>query len=48
MEEVVGQVKWTITNHTKGHSSSKEGDVLYIMGLEDSSLLWAPSGKPEN
>ena len=26
-EEIVGQGKWTITNHTKGWSSSKEGDV---------------------
>ena len=30
MEEIVGQVKWTTTNHTKGRSSSKEGDVLCI------------------
>ena len=28
MEEIVEQVKWTTTNHTKGWSSSKEGDVV--------------------
>ena len=27
MEEIVDQAKWTTTNHTKGQSSSKEGDV---------------------
>ena len=26
----MGQEKWTITNHTKGQSSSKEGDVVYM------------------
>ena len=34
--------------HTKGHSSSKEGDVAYIMGFEGHSLLTAPSGKPND
>ena len=29
----MGQVKWTITNHTKDRSSSKEGDVVYMVGL---------------
>ena len=48
MTEIVGQPKWTTTNYTKGWSSSKEGDVGYMVGLEGSSLLWAPSGKPNN
>ena len=43
---MVGQAKWTTTNHTKGQSSSKEGDVVYMVELEGSPLLWAPSGKP--
>ena len=30
MEEIVGQLKWTITNHTKDLSSSKE-DVMYMV-----------------
>ena len=29
-------------------SSSKEGDAVYMVGLEGSPLLWAPSGKPNN
>ena len=32
-EEIMGQLKWTITNHTKDQSSSKEGDVVYMVGL---------------
>ena len=32
------------TNHTKGWFSSKESDVVYVVGLEGSPLLWAPSG----
>ena len=44
MEEIIGQVRRTITNHTKGWSSN-EGDAVYIMGLEGSPLLWGPSGK---
>ena len=48
MEEIVGQVKWTTTNHTKGQSSSKEGDVVYMVGLEGNPLLWAPSGTPND
>ena len=48
MEEIVGQGKWTTTNHTKGRSSSKEGGVVYMVGLERSPLLWAPSGKWNN
>ena len=47
MEEILGQVKWTTTNHTEGQSSAKKGDV-YMVGLEGSPLLWAPSGKPDN
>ena len=39
MEEIVGQVKWTTINHTKGQSSSKEGDVVYVVVLEGSPLL---------
>ena len=38
MEEITEQVKWNVTNYTKGQSSSKEGDVVYIMGLEGSSF----------
>ena len=48
MEEIVGQVEWTNTSHTKGRSSSKKGDFVYMVGLEGSSLLRAPSGKPNN
>ena len=48
VEENVGQVKWTITNHTKGQSSSKEGVVVYMVELERSPLLWAPSRKPND
>ena len=32
-------------NHHQPQSSSEEGDVVYIVGLE-SPLLWAPSRKP--
>ena len=39
MEETVGQAKRTTTNHTKGQSLSKEGDV-YTVGLEGNPLLW--------
>ena len=40
MGEIVGQVKWTnTTNHTEGQSSSKEGDVVYTVGLEGSPLF---------
>ena len=45
MRKIVGQVKWTTTNHTKGWSSSEEGDVVCMVGLEQSPLLWVPSGK---
>ena len=48
MEEIMGQLKWTTNNHTKGLTSSKEGDVLYVVGLEGSPLLRAPSGKPND
>lgn len=48
MEEIVGQLKWTtITNHTQGQSSTKEGDVVHMVELEE-SLLWPPSWKPNN
>ena len=40
MEEIVGQIKWTTTNHRKGQSSSK-GDVVYMVELEGIPLLWA-------
>ena len=33
---------------TKGRSSSKEGDVVYMVGLEGSPLLQAPSRKPND
>ena len=29
-------------------SSSKEGDDVYMVGLENSSLWWTPSEKPNN
>ena len=29
----------------KGQSSSKEGDVVYMMGLEGCPLVWVPSEK---
>ena len=48
MEVSRGQVKWTTTNHTKGRSSFKESDVVYMVGWEGSPLLWALSGKPNN
>ena len=38
-EEIMGQGKRATTNHTKGQSSSKEGDVVYMVGLEGSPLL---------
>ena len=38
MEEITEQVKWNVTNYIKGQSWSKEGDVVYIMGLEGSSF----------
>ena len=41
-------MKGTTTNHAKGWSSSKEGDVVYMVGLEGSPLLWVPSGKPND
>ena len=47
-EEIMGKVKWTTTNCTKGWSPSKEGDVEYTMVLEGSPLLWASSEKPNN
>ena len=42
------QAKWTTSSYTKGQSSSKEGDVVYMMGLDGNPLLWAPSGKTIN
>ena len=44
---VMGQVKWTTINYIKGQSSSKECDVVYMVGLQGGPLLWAPSGKPK-
>ena len=43
-----GASKMNHHQHTKGWTSSKEGDVVYMVGLEGSLLLWAPSGKPNN
>ena len=48
MEKIVGKAKWTTTNHTTGQSSDKEGDVVYMVELEVSPLLLAPSGKQNN
>ena len=39
MEEIMGQAKQATTNHIKGRSSSKEGAVVYMMGLGGSPLL---------
>ena len=40
MQEIVGQAKRSPTNHTKGQSSSKEGDdVVFMVGSEESPLL---------
>ena len=39
MEEIVGQVKWTTTNHTKGRSSSKEGGYVYGGIGRESSIM---------
>ena len=38
MEEIMEQGKWTSPSHTKGQFSSKEGDVVYMAGLEGNSL----------
>lgn len=46
MEEIVGQGKWTTNNHTKKAYLHQEGDIVYRVGLEGSSLLWA-LGKPK-
>ena len=43
-----GQGKWTTTNHTKGQSSTKDDDDVFLAGLEGSPLLRAPSGKPND
>ena len=48
MEEITGQAKRTTINHTKGHSPSKGGGAVYMVGQEGSPLLRAPSGKPNN
>ena len=47
-EAIVGQPKLTTTNHTKGQSSTKEADIVYMVGLKGSLLLRAPPGKPNN
>ena len=44
MEEIVGPVKWTTSNHIKVRSLTKEGD-LYLVILEGKTLLLGP---PEN
>ena len=36
MEDIVGQVKWTTTNHTIGQAPSKKDDAVYMVGLEGS------------
>ena len=40
--------EWTTAGHTKHQSSFEEGHVVYVVGLEGSPLLWAPSGKPND
>ena len=42
MEEFMEQMKWTTMKHTKGQSSSKEDDDVYMVRLEWSPLLWDP------
>ena len=32
-EEIMRLAKWTTANHTKGHFSSKQGDIMYMMEL---------------
>ena len=44
----MGQAKWTTTNHTKGRYSCKEGEVVHMVGLDGSLLVWAPSRKPDD
>ena len=38
-EEILGQANWTTTNHNKGQSPSKEDDIVYVVGLEMSSIM---------
>ena len=38
---------WNRSDHG-ANNSSKEGDVVYMVGLEGSPLLQAPSGKAIN
>ena len=30
MEEIIGQVKWTLTSHTTDQFSPREGDIVYM------------------
>lgn len=43
MQETKKQAKWNTINPIKGQSSSKEDDVVYMVGLEGRALLWVPS-----
>ena len=40
MEEIVGQAKWTNTNHTKGQSSTKKGDIVGLDGRTLMGSFW--------
>ena len=45
-EEIMGQLMWlAIANHIKGQSLSKEGDVVYMVGLKWSPRFLVPSRK---
>ena len=46
-EGIMRQAKWIAINHTKGWASSKD-NAVYMVGLEESSLQWAPSGETYN
>ena len=39
MEEIMKQAKWITTNHTKGQSSCKEGNVMFMVKLYYELLL---------
>ena len=54
----MGDEKWILKNdvewkrlrasHNKSWFLSKEDNVVYMVGLEESRLLWASSGKPND
>ena len=48
MEEILGQRNVPPPTTPKARSSPREGDVVYVVGLEGSPLLWASSRKPND